>query len=417
MSCVYYQLTMKPQSPLRIGDGNTEVTDNDVLLDGRNYPFIPGSSLAGIIRSMFEEADKEKLFGFVKIDGTSENSKIIVSDAVLDSDTTQNDFTVSVRDGVGIDKCGMAIPNAKYDFQIIETQKDFTSVIECDFDSEEDKATVEGVLEKIVQNGICVGAKTTRGFGEMKAEIRKKEFLLNSQDIEEWLNFNPFDKKSFVDTQQLICHVADNVSVKNNICIHFEIKGSLLVRVKEASEKPLEDGTNPDIVTLKNANGKPVISGTSWAGAFRHHMHDICNEAGDKCQDIDLLFGKNDAGDHIKSVLCFKETEISGGGSMTVMRNAIDRFTGAPANTALYTTQIWNGGEGKLVISYEPGKLSKRQKQILAASIIDMNLGIMSIGGEASVGRGIVSIKSLMINGVESIDKLKNCEIDMLEEG
>ena len=99
------------------------------------------------------------------------------------------------------------------------------------------------------------------------------------------------------------------------------------------------------------------------------------------------------------------------------MRNAIDRFTGAPANTALYTTQIWNGGEGKLVISYEPGKLSKRQKQILAASIIDMNLGLMSIGGEASVGRGIVSIKSLMINGVESIDKLKNCEIDMLEEG
>ena len=418
MSRIYYQLIMRPQSPLRIGGGNTETTDNDVLLDGRNYPFIPGSVIAGILRDLFEEADKERIFGFVKTDdGSSENSKMIVSDATFDQDVCEDNFKISVRDGVGLDEWGMAIRKAKYDFQIVETQKPFTGIIECDFESTEDEEKVENVLKQITKDGIRVGAKTTRGFGEMKVEIRKKGFLLNAQDIEDWLDFDPFCKDAFASAEKLTCEENDNAPSKTEICIWYAVKGSLLVRVKEASEKPLADGTNPDIVTLKNAKGKPVISGTSWAGAFRHHMHEICCEAGDTQQrSIDLLFGKNDGGEHAKSILYFTESEITGGSAMTSMRNAVDRFTGAPTNTALYTTQVWNGGEGILTISYDHEKLTRTQKQILAASIIDLDLGIMSIGGEASVGRGIVSIKSLRINGVESIDKVKNYDVNMLEE-
>ena len=146
-------------------------------------------------------------------------------------------------------------------------------------------------------------------------------------------------------------------------------------------------------------------------------MYEICSEAGDTQQkEIDLLFGKGNAGNHVKSVFNFSESEISGGRPMTTMRNSIDRFTGAPTNASLFTTQVWNGGEGILTISYDNEKVSKSQKQILAASIIDLHLGIMSIGGEAAVGRGIIRMKSLKINGVESIDRVKAYHVNMLEE-
>ena len=417
MSLLYYQFVMFPQSPLRIGGGNTEVTDSDVLLDGRNFPFLPGSGIAGIVRDMFEESDQKKLFGFVDMGGNAQKSKIAFSDAILEQKCSRNDFTISSRDGVGIDEWGMAKGGEKYDFQIVETSKPFTCIVECDLTSPEEEKKVDKVLKKIVDEGMGVGAKTTRGFGKMKVEIRKKEFRLDSQDIEEWLDFNPFSKRAFADAQILTCEEKNDLSSKTEIRIHFVINGSVLVRVKEASEKPMEDGTNPDIVTLKNAKGNPVISGTSWAGAFRHHMNTICSEAGDIQQkEIDLLFGKSDSGSHVKSVFYFSETEISGGKPMTTMRNSIDRFTGAPTNAALFTTQVWNGGKGVLTISYDNEKVSKSQKQILAASIIDLYLGIMSIGGEASVGRGIVSIKSLKINGVEKIDKVANYDVNMLGE-
>ncbi|MBQ5676089.1 MAG: hypothetical protein IIV45_13665 [Lachnospiraceae bacterium] len=262
-----------------------------------------------------------------------------------------------------------------------------------------------------------VGAKTTRGFGEMKVEIRKKEFRLDSQDIEEWLDFNPFREGAFAVAEKLTCEEKSDLSSKTEIRIHFDINGSVLVRVQEASEKPMEDGTKPDVVTLKNAKGNPVISGTSWAGAFRHHMNEICSEAGDTQQkEIDILFGKSDTGSHVKSVFYFSETEISGGRPMTTMRNSIDRFTGAPTNVALFTTQVWNGGKGVLTISYDNEKVSKLQKQILAISIIDLYLGIMSIGGETAVGRGIIHIESLKINDEESIDQVEAYNVNMLEE-
>ena len=57
MKHLYYKLVLKQMSPLRISTGDAEETDSDILKDKRGLPFVPGSSVAGVLRSMLD-ADK-----------------------------------------------------------------------------------------------------------------------------------------------------------------------------------------------------------------------------------------------------------------------------------------------------------------------------------------------------------------------
>ena len=52
---VYYQLKLSQISPLRIGNGENDISDNDLMCDSRGIPFIPGSSMAGVLREKYEK--------------------------------------------------------------------------------------------------------------------------------------------------------------------------------------------------------------------------------------------------------------------------------------------------------------------------------------------------------------------------
>ena len=53
---IYLKGDLVLKSPIIIGNGISEETDIDLLLDSNNNPFIPGSSLAGAIN--YELANK-----------------------------------------------------------------------------------------------------------------------------------------------------------------------------------------------------------------------------------------------------------------------------------------------------------------------------------------------------------------------
>ena len=65
---VFY-IQIQLESPLNVASGEDEWTDADILLDFDGNPFVPGSSLAGAMRSYIGEKDNEwELFGFSKDD-------------------------------------------------------------------------------------------------------------------------------------------------------------------------------------------------------------------------------------------------------------------------------------------------------------------------------------------------------------
>ena len=82
---VYYQLKLSQISPLRIGNGENDISDNDLMCDSRGIPFIPGSSMAGVLREKYEKLggkDTEKLFGIIKNDEAQRVTLLLVMPSV-----------------------------------------------------------------------------------------------------------------------------------------------------------------------------------------------------------------------------------------------------------------------------------------------------------------------------------------------
>ena len=85
-----------------------------------------------------------------------------------------------------------------------------------------------------------------------------------------------------------------------------------------------------------------------------------------------------------------------------ITRNAINRFTGATKNGALYTEMTYYYGETELEILFE-NKPDESIVNALAVCLTDLHYGFLSIGGLASIGRGLFKIKT--VNG-----KALDCE-------
>lgn len=431
MKKIYYQLTLKQKSPLRIGSGISEISDSDLMMDVRNLPFIPGSSLAGVlreyVRKTFSKESAEQFFGSIE---KKTESRLLVSDAVLPKGTQKEDVVISERDGVALNEWGTTIEGSKYNFQVAETEKSYVAVLEWTGDDLQEENEIEKLLEptlrKIVFAGLSLGARTTRGYGMMKVVIRKREFIYPA-DLSAWLKFDAFEKGAFEEAKILTedCSVEKEI----RICAGIQMQGSFSVCVPTAREEKLPDGTIPNSVPLVNYEGKPVISGTSWAGVFRHHMLRLLRESGTdqyekEKEKVNLFFGKIEQGkresgaevnSNVRSSIRFSETVIEGGNAHVVMRNAVERFTAAPRNMALFTNQVWQGGYGILEIVIPKNENGRRWRTLLASALIDLDLGLLTIGGESGIGRGRALIRELLVNGEDRLAQLKSYDATFLE--
>lgn len=72
------------------------------------------------------------------------------------------------------------------------------------------------------------------------------------------------------------------------------------------------------------------------------------------------------------------------------------------------------GGKGKLVIRCRE-RLTSLLGQLLAVSIIDLNLGLLTAGGSGSTGHGCVEILSLKVNHQDKTQALSRMDTTFLE--
>jgi len=389
----YFRLKLLQSSPLHLSNGDHDLTDSDLIKDSRGLPFIPGSGLAGSLRSLLDEKDGKTLFGWLNGD-EQQASRVLVSDGVLPAGTKAADIHLIHRDGVGLDIFrGTALETAKYDFEAVETDRPYTAVVE--WSGEEGDPSSE-LLRKLVASiageGLHLGGKTTRGYGAMRVTAEERSFRF-PQDLQVWLDFSPFT----CETGWTPVAKGETIFAGKEYCLDFEIQGAVCVRVYSTNVG------KADFQPMKNSAGLPVIPGTSWAGAFRHRMQELAAELG--CSDeekasVDALFGKEKK-EIKKSRIRFSQSLIQGGKGYELTRNALDRFTAGPAMSALYTAGYWQGGKGQLVIRVEKDAAGPFLEQLLKAAIQDLAFGLMTVGGGASVGLGRVYVTRLTVNGQE----------------
>ena len=203
MNKIYYQLQLTQVSPLRLSNGENQDTDSDLMRDSQGKPYIPGSSLAGAMRSHLDTADAEALFGEIHDDGKNRESRILVSDAVLTNDAA---YHISSRDSVRLDENGVAEDTGKFDFEVVECTQPYTAILEVndlDETSFDAQGTTEKLLSRIIgENGISLGGRTTRGYGHMKVTIKRICFTFPN-DMTKWLDFDPLSGKAWDSLKEL----------------------------------------------------------------------------------------------------------------------------------------------------------------------------------------------------------------------
>jgi hypothetical protein len=452
----YLKITFQLESPLCIGSGRNDITDQDILRDARGIPYIPGSAVAGVIREACDGAiDEDRLkyyFGYAHInkgknDESVESSiiesKIIFYDATLVDDGKSKEgellYRISQRDGVALNEYKSAKKQAKFDWEILEGDCKFQTFIEISEEESDNEIVAEEMLINIAkvwkEADIRFGAKTTRGFGKIcNVDIIRRSFELvkspknGKGNIEDWLEFDAFDNKSWEDNDSYEKISSDfkkynewKLKEKKKLSLKLKLQGGISIR--RYSTQCSEEESSPDqeqMTTIKFNNKKSsdqdqmesqksieeiaVIPGTTWAGAIGHRMEELIEgskveKVERKDNDIQIYhyFGAAKENNKEKSLICFGESRLTGGEFKIMSRNAIDRFLGSTAEGALFTEKIYIGGETTLDISFgDPYNTAVSYSddfiKALAATLTDLHEGYLAVGGATSVGRGVFSI-------------------------
>ena len=418
---VFYQMKLTALSPLAIGSGENANTDHDVIRDGSGEPFIPASSLAGVLRDMLPKDDADKLFGALSANA----SRIIVGDA-FSLDTLKTGVTV--RDSVALDEYKVARKGMKFDREIVEAGGEYEAILELpnkieshakdgSNDNTDYAALLDSLLSRAIRDGISVGAKTTRGYGRLAVKVKKVE-----KSGGDWYKFDPYCEDSWKSAATI--HAASETDSNiTTYTMQLKLKDALSIRSYDIEAVHGEDETAPDFTATVNSSGRPVIPGTSWAGAFRHRYAQFIEGAdGAKEKAVRALFGwvnpkKKDAVNQTeersadtqnsdkqedviqRSRITFSETVFEEGSYhiKQITRTAISRFSGGASDSALYTENTCYGGTGKMKICVKD--ITEEEKKLLEYCILDLHNGFLSIGGLGSVGRGLFEVTGLSING------------------
>ena len=391
-------------SPLLIGDGMGENSDNTrdihVLKDQNGKPFIPGTSLCGVLREYVEGTSPtmiNQLFGFVK-GNKSRQSAIAIDDIELD------DGELTFRDGVRIDSAtGTGVEGGKYDYEAVERGAHGWLRMSVTVRELHDRNAITDAVARLIRKlelGIRLGAMTSKGFGRVHVENIAAGLydFRNRSDVAAWLEqIDPVPARAstpIVPSSDVHIESDDDLIVD----AHFALSSSFIVRDYNRREQG-EDKINA--FSLKSRDDF-VVPGTSLKGVLRHRAEYILNRLGVDVGVLDELMGMSTKTEKLKSRFIVAESYVSARSVTAVAqtRTRIDRFTGGVLQGGLFTTEpVWQSSdEPTLNIHFEIHDVKREAEVGLALALLrDLWLGRLALGGEKSIGRGTLSGRSARI--------------------
>lgn len=176
------------------------------------------------------------------------------------------------------------------------------------------------------------------------------------------------------------------------------MKGCAFYRLELTLTAPLALGDGSGVETkkdvFKDGEGRPMIPGTSLAGVLRKHARALYGDAGTGF----VNYNRQENAEKRRSRVSFYETLLDKGQGMCFTRNALDRFSGKGRDQALFSGEAHYGGEGTLIVRIEP-EVSAEGRQLLACALSDLLNGFLAVGGQTSIGRGIIQPITVTVDG------------------
>ena len=419
--------TLELLSPLLIGGGEgAGDIDCEVIKDGENRPYIPGTSFAGALRShclqrLRGELCEQSLLFWGKCGDEKKNDGR--QSAVAVSDLNLKGYRLAVRDGVSIDDAtGMAETGKKYDYEVVEPGAKAEFCLEITLRQGDDAAAFRQLaaflLQELKMGAVSLGAMTAKGFGEVRlAECQSLYFdFARSQHVLAWLARD----ESGAEKLDLLSEKTQ-IPPSNRFAIEawFSLQSSLIVRSYDVSSD------SDDAVQLRSG-GRMVIPGTSIKGALRARAREIGGSFG--CADDSWLRAfmgyaddKNEGQEKIKSRLRVRECYFDKAEEIAQTRIRIDRFTGGVMNTALFSTRpVWRTGnlmKPAFALRFDVQEPEEWEAGLLLQLLKDLWTGWLPLGGEKAIGRGALQGVSATLSYGEQSWRLEQTETGLQIEG
>lgn len=424
-------------APVVIGSGEGDAADVEIVRwPDKDVPFIPASSLAGCLKRFHQkhfDASQHNNHWFWPEGDRDAKRRKPGEEIPLQSHIRFNDLVpeifpkekLVVRDGVMINhEKGAAEDRKKYDYQLMEPGVEFPFFAEITIRHGMDINAVKQLAADI-QTALCsdelrIGAFTNSGFGRMECKGFKVWHFEFDRDADAWLEY--VKTKQIKLPEQNLSGLQRSISSSGfSIEAIFQLKSSLIIGAYSEGE---EEGS--DKSQLKSGEDF-VLPGKSIRGALRHRALKILKTKGDAEQaedQIQSLFGivieDEDKKEQKKGRLRIEEVRLKKDEVQSLIQNRvrIDRFTGGTVDGGLFNSQpIWTTGREHLKVCLTVHQEATTQdKELLLFLLKDLWLEDLPIGGEKSIGRGVLcGMEARILDGGTEIARFsRNAEDDTL---
>ena len=277
----YYKVKFTLASPLALGSGENDNTDNDLIRDASGRPYIPASSIAGVVREKLEKNEPLKVKKYLgdvdKNTGDGNASQIESAIIFYDATLTSNDYHITVRDSVALDEYKTAKDGAKFDMEVLEPGVGFETYIEQSYTEEREEDYGAEIARVFITDEIVFGGKSMRGYGAIKeVSVDYREFDLTRLSKQEnyWLLFDIYTNEEW---KEYILEKEETALKSRKLTLELKQQGGISIR-RYTTRVSSKEGAEPDMEQLTvdiNSELVPVIPGTSWAGAIRHRMKEF----------------------------------------------------------------------------------------------------------------------------------------------
>ena len=383
------RISLEAVSPLAVGSGEKDIiTDAPVARDCNGLPYIPGTSLMGIIRHSMSQENIKQLLGYQDKE-KGEGSKVIISDALL---TDEN--------GKALD--GQVVyAGTRFVFEIEELSVDGTDT------------RFKEMLNIISSPTFRIGGGTRCGFGSMKViSIQYHAYdLTQENDLQAYIQKTSCLKDDFEQAQEF---KPDTTLQESWTKYTLDLTPMDFFLFSSGFGDEDADMTPVKEERIVWENGKPrfteactLIPATSVKGAIAHRTAYYWNklthrsvEEGtalkcEECEAITKLFGTTNSDEESKQSIgnvILSDVLMEKNSTKVLPHIRIDKFTGGVMDGALFQERV-TLGKGKHIIEtlyVNNDALSDTIiKEAFEHALSDICTGMLPLGGGTNRGNGI----------------------------
>lgn len=441
------RIIIETTSPLSIGCGDKNImTDAPVLRDVNGYPFIPGTSLSGVIRHSLESQELgNTLMGWQDPRG-GEGSRLIISDAkILNSrgevvdglaprdtaDAVLEAYQVlPIRQHVRIGQRGSAEQRGKFDEEVVFRGTRFCFDMELIAVEDREEADFLKIIDTIGSEAFRLGGGSRKGFGSIRviSALYRKLDLSQESDLRLYLD----NTSSLRDGREgFASH--ELKPIEGEAALHYQVSlqpvdflifGSGLGdseadRVYVSEQQIVWD--QEGVGSIQERTASILIPSSSVKGALSHrtayHYNKQCGIFADRLEGSDLekehtgqnnkavrlLFGgEGDSQGRNKRRGCVLFTDLfmerpDSTEDHVFNHVKTDRFTGGSVGGALFSEKAvyTNAQKIELDIFVDKQALEQEEREQVSKAITafesalrDLCSGMLPLGGNVNKGYG-----------------------------